>query len=81
MPTGRRSGQPSGSRSRDCTTYPALRWCQTLGKIMLDSATPPATRVRAAESILDHAAKAIEIEEIEGALRRSRRWPAEPPRR
>ena len=37
----------------------------TLGKVMLDSATPPATKVRAAESILDHAAKAIEIEDIE----------------
>jgi hypothetical protein len=36
-----------------------------LGKIMLDSATPPATRVRAADSILDHTAKAIEMEDIE----------------
>ena len=37
----------------------------TLGKIMLDSTTPPATRVRAADSILDHTAKAIELEDIE----------------
>jgi hypothetical protein len=37
----------------------------TLGKIMLDSATPPSVRVRAADSILNHAAKAIEIENIE----------------
>ena len=37
----------------------------TLGKVMLDSATPPATRVRAADSILDHTAKAIEIEDID----------------
>jgi hypothetical protein len=36
-----------------------------LGKVMLDSATPPATRVRAADSILDHTTKAIEIEDIE----------------
>ena len=36
----------------------------TLGKIMLDSTTPPATRVRAADSILNHAAKAIELEDI-----------------
>jgi hypothetical protein len=36
-----------------------------LAKVMLDSATPPATRVRAADSILDHAAKAIEMEDIE----------------
>jgi hypothetical protein len=34
----------------------------TLGKVMLDSATPPSTKVRAADSILDHTAKAIEIE-------------------
>ena len=40
----------------------------TLGKIMLDSATPPATRVRAADGILDHAAKAIEIEDIEARV-------------
>jgi len=41
----------------------------TLGKIMLDSATPPATRVRAADSILDHTAKAIEIEDIDARVR------------
>jgi transposase-like protein len=41
----------------------------TLGKIMLDSATPPATRVRAADSILDHTTKAIEIEDIDARLK------------
>ena len=41
----------------------------TLGKIMLDSATPPSTRVRAADSILDHTTKAIEIEDIDARLR------------
>jgi hypothetical protein len=40
----------------------------TLGKIMLDSRTPPATRVRAADSILDHTAKAIETEDIEARV-------------
>lgn len=40
----------------------------TLGKIMLDSATPPATRVRAADSILDHTAKAVEIEDLEARI-------------
>jgi hypothetical protein len=40
----------------------------TLGKIMLDSKTPPATRVRAADSILDHTIKAIETEEIEARV-------------
>jgi hypothetical protein len=37
----------------------------TLGKVMLDPTTPPATRVRAADSILDHTTKAIEIEDVE----------------
>ena len=40
----------------------------TLGKIMVDPKTPPATRVRAADSILNHTAKAIEIEDIEARV-------------
>ena len=40
----------------------------TLLKVMIDPATPPATRVRAAETILSHAAKAIEIEDIEARV-------------
>jgi hypothetical protein len=36
-----------------------------LMKIMLDSSSPASCRVRAADSVLDHAAKAIEIEDIE----------------
>jgi len=36
----------------------------TLGKVMLDAATPPATKVRAADSILNHTTKAIETEDI-----------------
>ena len=40
----------------------------TLGKIMLDSTTPPSTRVRAADSILNHTAKAIEIEDVEARV-------------
>ena len=40
----------------------------TLGKVMIDPKTPPSTRVRAADSILDHAAKAIEIEDIEARV-------------
>ena len=35
-----------------------------LGKVMVDAATPPSTKVRAAEAILIHGAKAIEIEDI-----------------
>jgi hypothetical protein len=41
----------------------------TLGKVMLDPTTPPATKVRAADSILNHTAKAIEIEDIDARLR------------
>ena len=37
----------------------------TLLKIMLDTNAPHSTRVRAADSVLDHAAKAIEIEDVE----------------
>jgi len=40
----------------------------TLLKVMVDPASPPSTRVRAADSVLDHAAKAIEIEDIEARL-------------
>jgi len=39
-----------------------------LGKVMMDPATPPATKVRAADSILAHTAKAIETEDIEARL-------------
>jgi len=41
----------------------------TLGKVMLDATTPPATKVRAADSILSHTAKAIEIEDLDARLR------------
>ena len=40
----------------------------TLLKVMVDPATPPATKVRAADSVLDHSAKAIEIEDIDARL-------------
>jgi len=36
-----------------------------LGKVLVDPNTPPSTKVRAADSVLNHAAKAIEIEDIE----------------
>ena len=41
----------------------------TLLKVMVDIATPPSTRVRAAEAVLSHAAKAIEIEDIDARLK------------
>ena len=37
----------------------------TLLKTMIDPATPASVRIRAAEAILSHSAKAIEIEDIE----------------
>ena len=37
----------------------------TLLKVMVDPNTPASTRVRAADSVLDHSAKSIEIEDIE----------------
>ena len=37
----------------------------TLLKVMVDPATPASSRIRAADSILDHAAKAIEIEDLD----------------
>ena len=40
----------------------------TLLKVMVDPATPPATKVRAADSVLGHAAKAIELEDIEARV-------------
>ena len=40
----------------------------TLGKALVDPNTPPATRVRAADGILDHTAKAIELEDLEARL-------------
>jgi hypothetical protein len=35
---------------------------------MVDPATPPATKVRAADSILSHTSKAMEIEDIEARV-------------
>ena len=40
----------------------------TLGKVMVDANTPASTKVRAADSILNHTIKAIENEEIEARL-------------
>jgi len=40
----------------------------TLGKLMADPKTQPATKVRAADSILNHTAKAIELEELEARI-------------
>ena len=40
----------------------------TLLKVMVDPATPASTKVRAAECVLSHAQKAIELEDVEARL-------------
>ena len=40
----------------------------TLLKVMVDSNTPASTKVRAADSVLSHTAKAIELDDIEARL-------------
>src|SRR5437764_10574968 len=40
----------------------------TLLRTMIDAATPASVKVRAAEAILNHAAKAIEIQDIEARV-------------
>ena len=40
----------------------------TLLKVMIDPATPPSVKVRAADSVLSHSAKAIELKELEARL-------------
>ena len=40
----------------------------TLFKLMVDGNTPASTRVRAAECVLNHAARAIELEDIEARV-------------
>jgi hypothetical protein len=42
----------------------------TLLRVMVDKDSPAASRVRAADSVLDHAAKAMELEDIEVRLQR-----------
>jgi hypothetical protein len=40
----------------------------TLLKVMLDQGTPAAVRVRAAECVINHSSKAIEIEDVEARV-------------
>ena len=40
----------------------------TLLKTMIDPATPPSVKIRAAEAIFNHAAKAMEIQDIEARV-------------
>jgi transposase-like protein len=56
-------GQSAARLQQMCTAA-----VSTLGKIMVDPNAPAASRVRAADSVLDHAAKAIELEDMEARL-------------
>ena len=40
----------------------------TLLKVMVDASTPASTKVRAADSVLNHSMKAIELEDIEARV-------------
>jgi hypothetical protein len=40
----------------------------TLLKLMLDAATPPSTRARCSEAVIDFATKAIELEDVEARV-------------
>jgi hypothetical protein len=40
----------------------------TLLKLMVDPGTPASVKARAADSVLDHSAKAIELEDIEARV-------------
>jgi hypothetical protein len=57
-------GQSISRLQQGCTAA-----ATTLLKVMVDVATPPSTRVRAAEAVLSHAAKAIEIEDLDARLK------------
>ena len=52
------------ARLRQGTTAAAT----TLLKVLIDQNTPASVKVRAAEAILNHASRAIEIEDIEASL-------------
>jgi hypothetical protein len=53
-------------RSEASTGFSAA--VSTLLKIMVDPNAPASSRVRAAETILEHTAKAIEIEDVEARV-------------
>ena len=64
----REARRQSFSQSIGRLQHAAVAAVTTLLKVMVDAHTPAATRVRAADSVLDHAAKAIELEDIEARV-------------
>jgi len=60
----RAAHQQSNARLQQATSAAV----STLLKVMVDPATPASTKVRAADSVLNHSAKAIELEDIEARV-------------
>jgi transposase-like protein len=71
----RAAHQQSNARLQQATSAAV----STLLKVMVDPATPASTKVRAADSVLNHSAKAIELEDIEARIEELERA-AESPR-
>lgn len=63
-----RRGVPHFSQSIARLQHASSAAVSTLIKVMVDPATPASAKVRAANCVLDHTAKAIELEDIEGRL-------------
>ena len=63
--TSSRSAGPAHGQSVARLQQASGAAVSTLLKVMLDANTPATTKVRAADSVLNHSAKAIELEDIE----------------
>jgi hypothetical protein len=64
----RQAQRDSFRQSTPRLQQPSSAAVSTLLKVMVDPNTPPSTKVRAADSALGHAAKAIELQDIEPRL-------------
>src|ERR1019366_5988429 len=58
----REARRAAHGQSIACLQHATSAAVSTLLKVMVDPNSPPSTRVRAADSMLDHSAKAIELE-------------------
>jgi hypothetical protein len=66
----RQARRESYSQSIGRLQQAAIAAASTLLKIMVDPNAPAASRVRAADCVLEHAARALELEDIEVRLHR-----------
>jgi hypothetical protein len=62
-PSAFHTGKPSGECIKPAA--PRYRFCTI---VMVDPSTPASTKVRAADSVLNHTAKAIEIQDLDARL-------------